>query len=228
MTGYWWSPQTKYLAFTRIDESFVENVQRNEVYADGVKMTYQRYPYAGKQNVRLQLGVVDLSNFINSEADVSSKLWIPLHTEENTTDFYLPRVKWVACGNDEEEVLSYQYQSRDQKLLKLKLARVSQAFKSDKLESFQRLEVHDEESGRKVNLGAILRDDYIRTLLTESQPNAYVNLVGDEDLYFCYKNNDLRTAKIFFWLSERDNGFKSVSIGSFANTNERNECTLYR
>ena len=191
-------------------------------------MTYQRYPYAGKQNVRLQLGIVDLSKINNAQADLSSKMWIPLHTEENTTDFYLPRVKWVACGDGEEEVLSYQYQSRDQKLLKLKLAAVERGFNSDSFETFSRLEVRDGESKTKVDLGVLLADIFIRTLLTESQPNAYVNLVGDGDLYFCSKNDSLRSAKIFFWLSERDNGFKSIYVGSFTGTSERSECTLFR
>lgn len=82
MTGYWWSIHTRYLAFTRIDESYVENVQRNEVYANGVRMTHQRYPYAGKQNVRLQLGIVGLSMIQGrDDADSSGKLWIPLDQE---------------------------------------------------------------------------------------------------------------------------------------------------
>lgn len=219
MTGYWWSPQTNYLAFTRIDESFVENVQRNEVYADGVKMTYQRYPYAGKENVRLQLGIVDLSKVTSNVADASSKIWIPLEQEGGTTDFYLPRVKWVACKKGEEEVLSYQYQSRDQKLLKLKLAEVQRAFDSNEFATFDTLELLDGDCETKLNLGALMPVDYLRTLLTEYQPDAYVNLVGDGDLYFCSHERLVSSQKglpkLFFWLSERDNGFKSIFMGMY-------------
>ncbi|MGL4446503.1 MAG: DPP IV N-terminal domain-containing protein, partial [Shewanella sp.] len=48
MTGYWWAPDESAIAFTRIDESGVELVTRNEIYADGIKLTEQRYPAAGK------------------------------------------------------------------------------------------------------------------------------------------------------------------------------------
>lgn len=228
MTGYWWSPQTRFLAFTRIDESYVENVQRNEVYADGVKMTYQRYPYAGKQNVRLQLGVVDLTKAVDGVADASSKVWLPLDQEEDTTDFYLPRVKWVACGDDEDEMLSYQYQSRDQKLLRLKLAEVHRGFTSENFDSLKRLRVQDGDSDTATDLGALLPENCIRTLLTESEPNAYVNLVGDGDLYFCYRDEKLRSEKIFFWLSERDTGFKSIFVGTYAINGEEKETALIR
>ncbi len=56
MTGYWWAPDESAIAYTRIDESGVELVTRNEIYADGIKLTEQRYPYAGKPNVEIALG----------------------------------------------------------------------------------------------------------------------------------------------------------------------------
>jgi dipeptidyl-peptidase-4 len=227
LTGYWWSPQTKFLAFTRIDESYVENVQRNEVFADGVKMTYQRYPYAGKRNVRVQLGVVDLAKIDGTEADISSKMWIPLDQEEGTTDFYLPRVKWVSRGESEDEVLSYQYQSRDQKLLKLKLAEIERCFKASEFHKMSRFQLQDGGSEAVADLGALLPQSYTRTLLTESQQNAFVNLVGDDDLHFC-RSESLRSQKIFFWLSERDNGFKSIFMGSYAKSVERKDAILFR
>lgn len=225
MTGYWFSPQTKYIAFTRVDESPVENVQRNEVYADGVRMTYQRYPYAGKRNVLVQLCVVDLARIVDVGGR-ECKIWIPLEGEEGTHDYYLPRVKWVSTGANEEEVLSYQYQSRDQKLLKLKLAEVEQGFNSSTFESFDRMKVMDDD-GTLIDLGPLQPKDLISTLLIESQPNAYVNLVGDGDLYFCSKNETLRSKKVFFWLSERDNGFKSIFMGSYAKNNDE-QATLFR
>ncbi|QFU21396.1 S9 family peptidase [Shewanella eurypsychrophilus] len=109
MTGYWWSPDESAIAYTRIDESGVELVTRNEIYADGIKLTEQRYPYAGKNNVQITLGVVQLND--------SKTQWIDLGSEQ---DIYLPRVKWLP----DSKQLSYQWQSRDQQTLDLRLVSI--------------------------------------------------------------------------------------------------------
>lgn len=112
MTGYWWAPDESAIAFTRIDESGVELVTRNEIYADGIKLTEQRYPAAGKKNVAIQLGVVTLNNkAIN---------WVSLRDEKSddkNKDIYLPRVDWLP----DSKHLSFQWQSRDQQKLDLQL-----------------------------------------------------------------------------------------------------------
>ncbi|MGI2258782.1 DPP IV N-terminal domain-containing protein [Shewanella sp. GXUN23E] len=107
MTGYWWAPDESAIAFTRIDESPVELVVRNEIYADGIKLTEQRYPYAGKPNVLIELGTVKLAD--------GSIDWIDLGPDK---DSYLPRVKWL---NDSRH-LSFQWQSRNQQQLDLRIA----------------------------------------------------------------------------------------------------------
>ncbi|NRD75423.1 S9 family peptidase [Shewanella sp. VB17] len=106
MTGYWWAPDETAIAYTRIDESDVELVTRNEIYADGIKLVEQRYPYAGKNNVKIALGVVKLSD--------NKVAWIDLGKEQ---DIYLPRVKWLP----DSQRLSYQWQSRDQQQLDLRI-----------------------------------------------------------------------------------------------------------
>lgn len=108
MTGYWWAPDESAIAFTRIDESGVELVTRNEIYADGIKLTEQRYPYAGKNNVDIALGVVTLKDkAIN---------WVTL-SDDKSKDIYLPRVNWLP----DSKHLSFQWQSRDQHKLDLQL-----------------------------------------------------------------------------------------------------------
>ncbi|MEJ6518928.1 S9 family peptidase [Shewanella bicestrii] len=108
MTGYWWAPDESAIAFTRIDESGVELVTRNEIYADGIKLTEQRYPAAGKNNVEIQLGVVTPNNkAIN---------WVTFSDDKNK-DIYLPRVDWLP----DSKHLSFQWQSRDQQKLDLQL-----------------------------------------------------------------------------------------------------------
>ena len=110
MTGYWWSPDESKIAFTRIDESGVELVTRNEIYADGIKLTEQRYPYAGKPNVTIELGVVNVTD--------KQVNWLDLGTDK---DIYLPRVKWLPDSNQ----LSFQWQSRNQQALDLRIANLS-------------------------------------------------------------------------------------------------------
>nr|WP_040571407.1 S9 family peptidase [Shewanella benthica] len=115
MTGYWWSPDESAIAYTRIDESGVELVTRNEIYADGIKLTEQRYPYAGKNNVTIKLAVVTLAE--------QKEIWVDLGKEQ---DIYLPRVNWLP----DSKRLSYQWQSRDQQSLDLRVVSLAQIDKS--------------------------------------------------------------------------------------------------
>jgi dipeptidyl-peptidase-4 len=105
MTGYWWSPDEKHIAFLRVDETPVKVVIRNEIYAEKIELIEQRYPATGTNNVHIQLAVTDIKGkkirFVNMGDD---------------QDIYLPRVKWLANSKK----LSYQWQSRDQKTLVLK------------------------------------------------------------------------------------------------------------
>lgn len=104
MTGYWWSPDEKRVAFIQVDESPVEQVTRSEIYADSIKMITQRYPSAGTNNVTVKLAIIELAS---NKVD-----WIDLGSEQ---DIYLPRVKWMA----DSQHLSYQVQTRDQQSLSL-------------------------------------------------------------------------------------------------------------
>ncbi|GGI70633.1 hypothetical protein GCM10009332_04910 [Shewanella gelidii] len=88
----------------------MELVTRNEIYADGIKLTQQRYPYAGKANVKIALGVVSLATATES----ARTEWVALGQNQ---DIYLPRVNWLP----DSQTLSYQWQSRDQQTLKLNI-----------------------------------------------------------------------------------------------------------
>ena len=107
MTGYWWAPDDSKIAFTQFDEAAVAEAIRNEIYADDIKLYSQRYPYAGQANVQIRLGVVQLSD--------QQVNWLDLGKE---TDFYLPRVQWT----QDPQLLTYQWQSRNQQKLELRLA----------------------------------------------------------------------------------------------------------
>jgi len=107
-TGYWWSPDESLIALTRVDESPVKEVDRYELGADGgVTTISQRYPFAGTENARIDLGYVPVEG-----GDIR---WIDLGEDE---DIYLPRVKWLPDSRH----LSFQRQSRDQTTLELIIA----------------------------------------------------------------------------------------------------------
>jgi len=108
-TGYWWSPDEKHIAYTRVDESTVAEVDRFEIYADSVKVIKQRYPAAGTRNAVVQLFVTAVEKTPNANAPA---VQVDLGTNP---DIYLPRVNWLPNSAS----LAVQRQSRDQKTLTL-------------------------------------------------------------------------------------------------------------
>ncbi len=102
-TGYWWSPDDRRLAFTRVDEAGVSLVNRYEIGADGVTTVPQRYPFAGEANARVQLFLLDLATGEQREVAFDA-----------SGDDYLARVDFAPDGT-----LVFQRQSRDQRRLDL-------------------------------------------------------------------------------------------------------------
>ncbi|HEY0940839.1 MAG TPA: S9 family peptidase [Steroidobacter sp.] len=102
-TGYWWSPDDSHIAFTRIDDSPVQEVERFEINADGARMFRQRYPAAGTANTQVELKTVALATSKVTDLDIG------------IGDGYLARVKWFP----DSKSLAIQRQTRDQKKLEL-------------------------------------------------------------------------------------------------------------
>ena len=102
-TGYWWSPNEARIAFTRVDESPVQEVERFEINADGARMVKQRYPSAGTANASVTLHVIEL---------VSSRVTAVALPQD---DGYLARVNWLPDSTH----VAVQWQTRDQKRLDL-------------------------------------------------------------------------------------------------------------
>lgn len=109
-TGYWWAPDDRHIAFARVDETPVKVTERFEIAADNVATFAQRYPAAGGANVRVKLGVADLSS--------GAVTWMDLGKEQ---DIYLARVDWLPDG----KTLAIQRQSRDQRRLDLLFADIA-------------------------------------------------------------------------------------------------------
>jgi dipeptidyl-peptidase-4 len=103
-TGYWWSPDERYIALQRTDESPVDIVPRLDITGGGATVVEQRYPRAGRPNAVVELYVRDIVGGGRVKVDLG-----------DNTDIYLARVNWSADGR----TLYVQRESRDQKTLDL-------------------------------------------------------------------------------------------------------------
>lgn len=103
-TGYWWSPDERYIALQRTDESTVDVIPRLDITGGGATVVEQRYPRAGRPNAVVELYVHDRESGQRTKVDLGAN-----------TDIYLARVNWSVDGR----TLYVQRQSRDQKTLDL-------------------------------------------------------------------------------------------------------------
>ncbi len=103
-TGYWWSPDERYIALQRTDESPVDIVPRLDITGGGATVVEQRYPRSGRPNAVVELYVRDIVGGGRVKVDLG-----------DNTDIYLARVNWSADGR----TLYVQRESRDQKTLDL-------------------------------------------------------------------------------------------------------------
>jgi dipeptidyl-peptidase-4 len=104
-TGYWWSPDSRYVAFTEVAEKHIPEFFINHVGSDTLGPSViesHRYPFAGQDNPRVRLGVVDVES--------QESTWV-----ESTEHEYIARVNWFPDNS-----LAIQTQSRDQHQLKVR------------------------------------------------------------------------------------------------------------
>lgn len=102
--GHWWSPDDRFVAVARVDESPVKVVTRAAIGAEGTRTFEQRYPVAGSANAIVDLYIMAADGSGRVKADLGAN-----------RDIYLARVDWAADGKS----LIVQRQSRDQKRLDL-------------------------------------------------------------------------------------------------------------
>ena len=95
-TGYWWSPDEGYIAFTKVDESTVDIIERFDIKAEETTVIDQRYPRAGTPNALVELFVYNLES--GEDARLTSV----------GPDTYLARVNWAGSS------LWFQTVNRDQ------------------------------------------------------------------------------------------------------------------
>ncbi|MBO9710939.1 MAG: S9 family peptidase [Caulobacter sp.] len=103
-TGYWWSPDDRLVAYTRVDESGVDIIPRADIGPGGATVVEQRYPRAGRPNAVVDLFVQDIATGKTIQIELGAN-----------KDIYVARVDWSKNG----KTLYVQRQSRDQKTLEL-------------------------------------------------------------------------------------------------------------
>ncbi|XP_058749634.1 uncharacterized protein LOC131622606 [Vicia villosa] len=112
-TGYWWSLDSKYIAFTEVDYSEIplfRIMHQGKSSAGPDAQEDHPYPFAGASNVKVRLGVVSVTG--------GSTTWMDLDCggvkELDNEDEYLARVNWMH-GN----ILTAQIINRHQTKIKM-------------------------------------------------------------------------------------------------------------
>lgn len=101
-----WSPDGKYLAYIKTDETDVPEFSM-DVYGKDLYQTQQvfKYPKAGEVNSKVSLYISDVQNKSTQEVDFSGL----------ETAYYIPRLKWT----HDEDKLAVQLTNRHQNILDL-------------------------------------------------------------------------------------------------------------
>ncbi|XP_028790784.1 uncharacterized protein LOC114746693 [Neltuma alba] len=93
-TGYWWSLDSKYIAFTEVDSSEIPLFRIMHQGKSSVGSEAQEdhpYPFAGASNVKVRLGVVSVAG--------GSTTWMDLvcggMDQQNNEEEYLARINWM-------------------------------------------------------------------------------------------------------------------------------------
>jgi len=97
--GFWWSPDSRYLAFEQVDETLIPVYrivhQGQDAVGEGAQEDH-RYPFAGQPNARVRLGVVAVEEPSASSGRTGAPLWLDLGDDP---DIYLARVQWFPDGS---------------------------------------------------------------------------------------------------------------------------------
>ena len=132
--GYWWSPDSKYIAFLRTDESPVPKFVLTDDTETNQRVENTDYPQSGDPNPRVTLGIADVTktSLIPNVAKipkVGNKLPPTLArlgdsvkfvdtSKYKPEDFLIPRVTWTP----DSRAVMFQAQNREQTFLDVNVA----------------------------------------------------------------------------------------------------------
>ena len=104
ISGWTWSPDSKTIAFWRLDQSFVPIYRIPRYDSLYLRLRITHYPTAGKHNSLVKIGVVNINTGNTNWMDTG-----------NNTDIYIPRIKFTR----DPEILSVQRLNRLQNKIDL-------------------------------------------------------------------------------------------------------------
>ncbi|CAF4021420.1 unnamed protein product [Rotaria sp. Silwood2] len=128
--GFWWSDDSRFIAFTQVDES---NVPAFRISHSGSSepdhVEEHRYPFAGKANVQVTVGIIDLTNENNQKQPIIHRVDL-----SGFNDYYIARVDFfpdnslaLQIENRQQTKLQlYQYDFLNKKSLKLLIEEMSE------------------------------------------------------------------------------------------------------
>jgi len=86
--GYWWSPDSRAIAYFRTDESGVSIQHYVDVRPWTPRVITQRYPKVGEKNPAVTVGIVEVSG--------RNTVWVDLSSHHHE---YIVRAEWLPGGN---------------------------------------------------------------------------------------------------------------------------------
>ncbi|HVE58652.1 MAG TPA: S9 family peptidase [Pyrinomonadaceae bacterium] len=132
--GYWWSPDSKYIAFLRTDESPVPKFVLTDDTEDNQRVENTDYPQSGDPNPLVTLGIADVTKTslipnVTKLPKVGNKLPPTLArfgdlvkfvdtSKYRPEDFLIPRVTWTP----DSRAVMFQAQNREQTYLDVNTA----------------------------------------------------------------------------------------------------------
>ncbi|UJR25472.1 hypothetical protein I4U23_006818 [Adineta vaga] len=107
--GFWWSDNSEFIAFTQVDESNVPVFRITHSGSDDPDQVEEhRYPFAGKANVNVTVGIIDIRDQNKKESNIH---WVNLSSFD---DYYIARVNFFP-----DNTLALQIENREQTKLQL-------------------------------------------------------------------------------------------------------------
>jgi len=95
--GFWWSPCSTYICFEQVEEGHIPKYNIMHQGKETVVSESHHYPFAGKINPKVELGVINVGSATAfSESKTSTSCWNPSSTSSSSPDF--PAVAWMSLS----------------------------------------------------------------------------------------------------------------------------------
>jgi dipeptidyl-peptidase-4 len=111
--GYWWSPDSKSIAYCEVDDRHIPVYHIIHQGEDEIVDEQHRYPFAGKDNAIVKLAISAVDDICATRVIPTEPVYCDLRS---SSDYYIARVGWMP-----NNTVWCQVQSRDQCTLELQV-----------------------------------------------------------------------------------------------------------